>query len=119
VARLDASLDRGLLGRLAETVPANRVQHVESTQTLVPGQSIANRVVAHVAHVQKSRRVRQHLEGVKLGPRIVFTRDKGPAFSPALLPLFFYFFRKIFLVHRLGPNGSLPQLRTRIAQKAY
>jgi hypothetical protein len=31
------------------------MQHVESAQSLVPGERIADRVVAHVAHVQKTR----------------------------------------------------------------
>ena len=42
VTRLNAALDRGLLGRLAKTVPADRMQDIESAQAFVPGQRIAN-----------------------------------------------------------------------------
>ncbi len=100
VTRLNATLDRGLLRRLTKTVPANRMQHVEPAQALVPGQRVAYRVVAHVAHVQKARRVRQHLERVELRPRIVsFARFEGFGLSPTLLPFLFDFFRKVFFVH--------------------
>src|SRR2546421_7185251 len=42
VARVYATLDCGLLCGLAKAVPANRVQHVEALQTLVPRESVAD-----------------------------------------------------------------------------
>ncbi len=106
LTRLDAPLDRGLLGRLAETVPADRMQDIESAQPLVPGQGVADGVVAHVAHVQKAGWIRQHLERVKLGSRIVLTRFKGTRLNPTLLPFRFDVFGKIFLVHDSSVSDS-------------
>src|SRR6266571_4397146 len=100
IAWLNATLDRCLLSRLAKAVPTDRMQHVESAQSLVPGQRVADRIIAHVAHVQITRWVRQHLERVEFWSRIVIARFKRACIGPTLLPLLFYFFRKIFLVHR-------------------
>src|SRR5882762_10576985 len=47
------SFYRSLFGRLAETVPTDRVQNVKPSQALIPGKGVANRIVTYVAHVQK------------------------------------------------------------------
>src|SRR6266404_2127087 len=54
-----------LFGRLAEAVPTNRVQHVKPSQSLIPGQRVANGVVSYVAHVQKAGWVWQHFKAIK------------------------------------------------------
>src|SRR5262249_29598838 len=109
IAWLDAALDGRLLCGLAKTIPADRMEHIKALQPLVPGQGVPNRIVAHVAHVQKSRGVRQHFQCVKLGPRIFLARFDCSFFPPALLPLLFYFFGEIFLVHLiLNPYQSPP-----------
>src|SRR6266850_715090 len=102
VARVHSALDCGLLSRLTKTVPADRMQHVEALQTLEPGERIADGIVAHMAHVQKTRWIRQHLKAIKLfAGAILVARLKGAGFFPALLPLLFYLFGKIFFVHTL------------------
>src|SRR6185369_15945184 len=96
IAWIHAALDRSLFGRLAKTVPADRVENVEPLQAFVPGERIPNGVVAHVAHVQEARRVRQHLKTIKLRARVVFSNLKRFSFLPMLLPFAFYLFREIF-----------------------
>src|SRR6185369_12355081 len=99
VAWIHAAFDRGLFRRLSETVPADGMQHVEALQPLEPGERITNGIVAHVTHVQETRWVRQHLEAIEFLARIVRFCLESPGFSPALLPLTFDLFRKVFFVH--------------------
>ena len=80
-------LHRGVLGRHAERVPAHRVQHVEAARALVARHHVAHRVVAHMAHMDAPRGVREHLEHVILRPRIVVARGEYRPVGPDLLPL--------------------------------
>ena len=59
--------DRRIFRRQTERIPAHRVQHVESAHALVTRHRVANRVIAHVAHVQSSGGVRQHFEEIIFG----------------------------------------------------
>ncbi len=79
-------LDRGVLGRQAERVPAERVQHVEALHPLQAGDDVANHVVADVADVGVPRGVREHLEAVELRPRPVDFDLEGAGVGPAPLP---------------------------------
>ena len=79
-------LHRRVLGRHAEGVPAHRVQHVEAARALVARHDVAHRVVADVAHVDAPGRVREHLEHVVFGPRIVVARGEDGRVGPCLLP---------------------------------
>ena len=67
--RVRAGLDRGVLGRQAERVPAERVQHVEAAHPLHARHHVADDVVADVSDVRVSGRVREHLQAVELRPR--------------------------------------------------
>ena len=108
VAWIHATFDRGLFRRLAETVPADGMQHVEALQALEPRERITDGIVAHVSHVQETRRVRQHLEAVEFLARIVGFRLKSAGISPALLPLTFDLFRKVFFVHNVIQSYTSP-----------
>jgi hypothetical protein len=100
LARHHAALDGGLLGRLAETVPAHRVQDVEALQALEPRERVADGVVAHVPHVQKARGVGQHLQAVEaLLARRVGVGLEGARLLPAPLPLLLDLLGEIFFVH--------------------
>lgn len=66
VGRLDTVLDGRVLSRHAEGVEAHRMQDVEALHRLVARHDITDGVVAHVAHVQVARRIREHLECVVL-----------------------------------------------------
>ena len=87
--RMHAVLDGRVLGGQPEGVPAHRVQHVEAAHPLVAGEQVADRVDAHVAHVDAARRVREHLEAVELRPGRVLDGAELPALLPAGLPLGF------------------------------
>src|SRR6266704_892944 len=77
--------------RQAEGVPAHRMHHVESAHPLHTRHDVPYRIVAHVAHVQRTGRIRQHLQNVILGLRRVRLRLEYARLCPALLPLFLDF----------------------------
>ena len=58
---------RGILRRQPERIPAHRMQHGEALRPLVARDHVAQRVVAHVAHVDPAGRIGKHLEHVVLG----------------------------------------------------
>src|SRR5207253_1525338 len=66
--RVDAVLDRRVLGRESERVPAHRMQDVEAAHPLVARQDVADRVHPDVPHVDPAGRVREHLEAVEFRP---------------------------------------------------
>jgi hypothetical protein len=84
-----AVLDRRVLGRQAERIPPERVQHVEPAHPLQPRNDVADRVVADVSHVRVSGRIREHLEAVILRLGRILGDFEGarrlPAFAPLLL----------------------------------
>ena len=57
-----ATLDRRVLGRQAEGVPADAVEHVEALEPLVAGHGVADRVDLGVAHVQVAGGIREHAD---------------------------------------------------------
>ena len=84
---MGAVLDRGVLGRQAEGVPAERMQHVEAAHPLHARDDVADHVVADVADVRVPRRVGEHLEAVELRLGRVLGDLEGRARPPAVLPL--------------------------------
>ena len=80
-------LDRRILGRQAEGVPAERVQDVEALHPLQAGDDVADHVVADVADVRVSGGIREHLEAVELRPRSIDLDLEGAGVGPARLPL--------------------------------
>ena len=65
----------------------NGMQDVEPLSALQAGDDVANHVVADVADVRVPGGVREHLEAVELGLRLVDLDLEGAGFGPALLPL--------------------------------
>jgi len=65
-------LDRGVFSRQAKSIPAHRLHDIKALHLVKTGQYIANRVVAHMAHVQLARRVGEHRQAVILGLAAVF-----------------------------------------------
>ncbi len=53
-------LQRGIFSRHAEGIPAHRLQYVVALHLVKTREHIADRVVAHVPHVQLARGVREH-----------------------------------------------------------
>ena len=87
---VDTALQRRVLGRHAEGVPAHRVQHVEAARFLEPGHHVAHGVVAHMAHVDAPRGVGKHLQHVVFRPGLVAGRGEGAALVPDALPFRFH-----------------------------
>ncbi len=103
-------LDRGVFRRQAERVPAHRLQHVLAVHALEAADHVADRVVAHVAHVQGTRRVRQHRQHVVLGFAAVFRDLVGAGTRPIRLGGGFDRFRVVVFVHaRVAPQGRIAQ----------
>jgi hypothetical protein len=65
---VDAALHGGVLGGQTKGVPAHGMQDREAPGALEPRDHVAQRVVAHVAHVQTPRRIGEHLQHVVLRP---------------------------------------------------
>src|SRR3989454_433606 len=84
---VNAVLDGRVLGGQAEGVPAHRVEHVEAAHRLVAGEEGADRVVAHVTHVNAPGRARKHLEAVELRAARVFGDAELLPLLPGPLPL--------------------------------
>ena len=78
-------LDRGVFRRQAERVPAHRLQHVPALHALEAADHVADGVVAHMAHVQRAGRIRQHRQAVELGLAGLFGHFIGALRVPVLL----------------------------------
>ena len=87
VAGMDLLLHRGIFGGHAERVPAHRVEHFIALHPPVPGEHVAHRVVADMAHMDAPRRIGEHLEDVALRLGTVVARTEGRLVLPDLLPV--------------------------------
>ena len=79
-------LDGGVLGGQAKSIEADGVQHVVAAHAGLTGHSVANGVVARMAHVKVARRIREHLEHVLLGLAVVGVDGKEVGVLPGLHP---------------------------------
>ena len=86
VVRVATFRDGSVFCGHSERIEAHRVEHVKTHQSLEPGNSIADGVVSHVAHVHFPGRIRVHLEAVELGSVAVDVRMKQAGIIPTLLP---------------------------------
>src|SRR5439155_350081 len=99
----DAALNRRILRRQPEGVPAERIEHVETTHHLVASEGIADDVVAEVPHVQRPRGVRKHHEVVELRLVAVFPRPEEAGLLPGVAPLWLDGLRVVSSVRRPAP----------------
>jgi hypothetical protein len=90
---------RGVLGRQPEGVPAHGLEHVEAAHAVEAREHVADRVVAHVAHVQLARRIREHRQAVVLGPAGVLDGAVGVGRGPGLLGATFHVGGAVLGVH--------------------
>ena len=81
-------LDGRVLGRQAEGVPSDRMQHVVAPHPLVPGDGVADPEGLGVAHVQVARWVREHVQRVETRAAVVLVHGPEQALLlPHGLPL--------------------------------
>ena len=85
---MGSRLDRVLLGRQAERVPAHRMQNVDASHAEVSGQDVCRGVALGMADVKScARRVREHVEHVFLRPAVGRADGlPGLVFVPEALP---------------------------------
>src|SRR5262245_46871266 len=82
-----AGLDRVLLGRQAERVPAHRVQHVVAAHAPGPRHDVGGGVPLGMTDVQTDAgRVGEHVEDVALGPAATARGAESPVLVPVALP---------------------------------
>src|ERR1700761_7691803 len=84
--RRHLALDRGVLRRQAERIPAHRMQHVVAARAHVARQHVAERVVADMADMDAPGRVGEHLEHVVFRPRVVVFGGEDRLLVPEGLP---------------------------------
>ena len=105
--RMAVVLDGRVLGGQAERVPAHRVQHVETAHLRVARDHVADGVVAHVAHVDVARGVREHFQHVALRLGGVLGHLVQVGGRPFLLPAGLDLVRVVlFHGHGLSSSGS-------------
>jgi len=92
-------LDGGVFRGQAESVPAHRMQNIESSHALVAGDDIANSVIADMADMDFAGRVGEHLQQIIFLFVFVFRDFKSFFLFPLCLPLFFNLLR--FVLHYL------------------
>ena len=97
---------RGVLRRQAERIPAHRMQHGKALRALVARDHVADRVVAHVAHVNPAGRIGEHLEHVVFGPGRIVRRLEGAPVLPDALPLGFGVVERVARHRRRLPPRS-------------
>ena len=85
LGRRHAVRHRRVLRGQAERVPAHRLQHVVALHAHVARQHVADRVVAHVPHVQAPARVRKHAQAVVLRARRILAHLEAAMLVPVLL----------------------------------
>ncbi|OQB54133.1 MAG: hypothetical protein BWX98_02364 [Candidatus Aminicenantes bacterium ADurb.Bin147] len=83
---MDAGLDGRVLGRHAQGVPSDGMENVIPPHHLKPGDHVADGIVADVPHVDPSRRIGIHLEGVKLRAVGIGRRGESAGGVPFVLP---------------------------------
>ena len=103
---VDAALEGRVLCRQAEGIPAHGVEHVEAPRPLVARHHVAHGVVAHVAHVDAARGVREHFEHVVGRTPVAPLGPEQTRILPGSLPLGFDRLRVVTLTHR---QRSLPR----------
>ena len=84
-----ANRHRGVLRRHTKRVPAHRVQNVVTCAHLIARDHVAHSVVAHVAHVDATRRVGEHLQNVIFRLGWIALCLEGIRKGPCLLPFRF------------------------------
>ena len=89
LAWMAATLDGGILRRQAEGIPAHRVLHVVPAHPHVSRQGVADRIVAHVAHVKPAAGIGEHLDHVILGRGGMGIGTVKLRVFPAFVPLQF------------------------------
>ena len=119
-SRVDTMFDRGILSRHTKRIPAHRMQHVKTVHTAEAGNYVADGIIAYVSHMQVARRIREHVQHIRLGFACINISFKGLVIFPIFLPFAFYGMGSIlffdhsshnllkFAYHRSAANKKVP-----------
>ena len=66
LVRVDSTADGGVLGGQPEGVEPDGMQHVKPLHSLEAGKGVSQRIVANVAYMKGSRRIKEHLQKIVL-----------------------------------------------------
>jgi hypothetical protein len=118
LARMLTFLDRSVLRGQSERVVAHRAQHLRAPAAVEAREDVAERVRKDVPHVQRARRVRQHLEHVGLPlvtrrPRLGIRHLEGAVLLPGPLPLRLDCLRVVLVHDRPPKNEKASRVRGR------
>src|SRR6267143_2916635 len=107
-ARMDSPLDRRVFRRQAKRVPSHRMHHVKPAHAFISSNYVTYCVIAHVTHVQRARRIWQHLQHIifrlrGIGVRLERAVDVPPCLPPPL--------NRLWIVLRHGLSPLLPNLK--------
>ncbi len=86
VLRVNLVLHGSVFRRHAKGIPTHGMQHIIAARALVAGNHIAHRVVAHMAHMNATGWVREHLKDVIFLAAVAIVCDEDLVFVPLLLP---------------------------------
>ena len=86
---MDPALQRGVLRRHAEAVPSHRVQDIVALGPSVARDHISHGVIAHMAYMDASGRIWEHLQNIVFRPRFVLFRAVDFGVIPDLAPMRF------------------------------
>ena len=113
LGRVRVVADGRVLGGQAERVPADGMEHVVALQPQVARHHVAHRIGLCVAHVQITRRVREHVEHVAAFTLAVVVRFERLVLLPESLPLLLGCFPVVVLATHVDPpvHGAGPIYR--------
>ena len=95
--RMCTCLDGILLSRKSVGIVAHRMKHVETLQSFITSVDIRCDVSKRMPHMQAStRRIREHVQHIKLRLIVVNINMIDLVFTPIFLPFFLDFFKIIF-----------------------
>ena len=101
--RTGVVLHGGVLGRQPERVPAHWVEDVEAPRPPIARHDIAHGVIAHMAHVDATRGIREHLKHIIFRARILVRGLEDLRVRPGLAPFGLGFAHVV----SFGPNYSI------------
>src|SRR3989338_5777283 len=84
-----------VLRRLAKGVKTHRMQDIVTLHPFIAAVGIADSVIAHMAHMDFSRRIRKHLQEIIFLTLGIRTDVKNFMLPPIFLPLFFNFSKMV------------------------
>ena len=114
----DAALDRGVLGRQPERIPGHRLQDIPALHPLETADHVADGVVAHVAHVQRTGRIRQHRQAIVFRARCVLLHLERAGVGPELLRGGFHGAGVVGFLHGGGATASGKREAARLPQRS-